>query len=126
MNLSEAIREALAELGTDATTSAIRDLIHTRHRRLREKLDTPTFSSTLSVLRKKAAEAEEPSSTKNESVAAPTFQPSIARKSSPAIADERTPEETAIVGFRETYKHLVSLVGSDLANSIVSRLTNMR
>src|ERR1700677_4127968 len=126
MNLSEAIREALAELGTDTIGAAVKEVIHKRHRGLREKLDTPTFSTTFSTERKKAKEAAaaaKPATTK-EVVAVATVRPSVARKTTPTIPDELTPEETAIAGVREAYKQLAALVGSDVAKSITARLAS--
>ena len=122
MNLSDAIREALTELGTTATGPEVRTLIHKKHPALREKLETNTYSATFSLLRKKAIEAEGDTPDTTKAVAHLAVHSPVARKISPAITDDLTPEEIAIAGFREAYKQLVSVVGKDLAHLIASRL----
>jgi hypothetical protein len=51
--LSEAIRKALEVLGVDAKAKEVRDYINREYPALKDKTDTKTFSSTLSVQRKK-------------------------------------------------------------------------
>jgi glutamyl-tRNA reductase len=55
-NLSEAVRDALKEVGADSTrdkTEQVRELIRQKYPHLAEKLKTNTFNSTLATIRQK-------------------------------------------------------------------------
>jgi hypothetical protein len=128
MTLSDAIRDALKKLGLETTGPDVRDLIAKKHPSLKDKLDTPTFSTTFSTLRKKEKQAAG-----TDSEEAPSKQPTAAitapkpvKKTAPAGSEEITPEEKAIVQLREAYKHLVALVGQEVAHSISTHMSGKK